>query len=171
MTLPYGTLVSSGSDYTMLQQVQSWIDTSKLTLTSLDPVMEETAFDLIYSRVSRAYDISSWTSQATSPALIQKAASLLIASWVYERAYAEVTAGEDNKYAMRLEDMAETIIAGIESGLLTLLDAGSQTALLPDSPEYMPSSSDDSAPVYDALGNLVNWEGSNDVKFRMSQRL
>jgi hypothetical protein len=166
-----------GSSSTLLQQTQQWLDTTKTPIASLDPALVQTATTMVFSRVSRVYNTATWLSgspatpdQTLCPSLVQTAISLLIASWMYAKAYSEVTAEEENKYAARLEGMAEDLTAGIEGGIISLMDANPSTFIPADEPDYMPATSDNSAPVYDALGSQIGRDGSNDVKFTMSGR-
>lgn len=166
-----------GSSYSLTQQTQQWLDTRKLAIGTLDVALVETATQLVFARVSRVYDTSTWLSgspptpdQALCPSLVQKAISLLIACWYYARAYSETTSEEENAYAARLESMAEDLTAGIEGGIISLTDANPATFIPADEPDFMPQTSDNSAPVYNALGNQIGRDGSNDVKFTMSGR-
>jgi hypothetical protein len=56
-----------------------------------------------------------------TPELIREAASLLMASYRYNKVYSEITV-TPNKYAIRLENRANMILDGIVSGLLILVD-------------------------------------------------
>jgi len=167
-----------GSAYTLTEQVQEWIDSTKLNITTVDPILVETAQTMVFSRLVRVYPMAAtaWVdgggviSQTNAPALVQKAVSLLIASWVYGRAYAEVTAEDENKYALRLESMAEDIVAAIESGIITLIDVDPTTYTPADEIDFMPGPTDGAAPIYNALGEQVGYQGSEDVKFRMATR-
>ncbi len=159
-----------GSTFTMLEQVQQWLDTTKLQLAEVDPVLADTAQQQVFARVSRVYDITNWQDQTTIPALVQQAISLLIASWIYDRAYSE-DAAEENKYALKLESMAEALIASIESGHISLLDANEATEELPpEQPVFVPNNDTGPAEIYDALGAKVGEMGSEDIKFRMGSR-
>lgn len=166
-----------GSSYTLTQQTQQWIDITKLEIVTLDAQLVETATELVFARVSRVYATTNWLSgtplvpdQTNCPALVQKAISLLIAAWIYARAYSEVTAETENKYALRLEEMAEALTAGIEAGILYLTDAAVNTFTPADQPAYEPSSATNVAPTYNAMGHIIGRIGSDDVKFRMSAR-
>jgi hypothetical protein len=167
-----------GSSYSLTQQTQQWLDETKLPIGTLDPVLVETATEMVFSRVSRVYDVTGWQNsgppiapnQSACPSLVQKAISLLLACWLYARAYSEVTDEEENKYAARLESMAEDLTAGIEGGIISLTDANPATFIPADEPDFMPAMADNAAPVVDALGYVVGREGSNQAKFTMSRR-
>jgi hypothetical protein len=156
-----------GSSYTLLQQTQQWLDPNKLTIVSLDPALVETVHDMVFARASASYNVAGWTSQANTPSLIQKVESLLLASWYYAKAYSEVTADTENRYASRLEQMAEDLLSAIEAGMVDLLDADPATFTPANNPNFLPSESFNGSIVYDAGGNQVGYAGSEDIKFRM----
>jgi len=159
-----------GSSYTLLQQTQPWLDPNKLTITTLDPAMVETSRDIIYARVSASYPTTGWTTQANTPSLIQKVQSMILASWYYAKAYSEVTADTENKYAMRLEQMAEDLLSAIEAGMVDLLDADPSTFVPANNPNFLPSDSFNGSQVYDAKGSVIGFSGDEDIKFRMGTR-
>lgn len=163
-----------GSALTLLQQVQGWLEATKSApslASGLDPALEEAAKNLVFARVGRVYDITLWVDQASTPALVTAAESMLIAAWIYYRQYSEVTAEDENKYAVRLEEMAENLVSGIESGIINLIDSDQKTVFeQPNNPDYIPSTLTSSGEVYDALGRTVGHMGSEDIKFRMGSR-
>lgn len=167
-----------GSSYTLTEQTQQWIDETKLPIGTLDVGLIETATQMVMSRVSRVYNVTGWIDsgppmspdQEACPSLVQKVISLLIASWLYARAYSEASDEVENKYASRLESMAEDLTAGIEGGIISLTDANPVTFIPADEPVYMPSVSDAAAPVYNGLGEQIGRDGSNDIKFTMAAK-
>ena len=156
-----------GSSFTLLQQTQQWLDPDKLTIVELNPALVETVHDMVFARASASYRVTGWTSQATTPSLIQKVESLLLASWYYAKAYSEVTASAENAYAKRLEQMAEDLLSAIESGMVDLLDADPSTYTPANNPNFLPSEQFNASQVYDGQGNAIGFIGSEDVKFRM----
>jgi len=156
-----------GSTFSMLEQVQQWIDTTKLPLEEVDPVLLDSAQSQVFARVSRVYDSTNWVDQDTIPALVQQAMALLVASWIYDRAYSEDTS-EENKYSLKLESMAEALIEGIESGTISLIDANEATMdIPPEQPIFLPNDTTGAAQLYSALGREIGDLGSEDIKFRM----
>jgi hypothetical protein len=161
-----------GTASTQLQQVQSWLESTKVSLDSVDPQLAETARALVFARVGRVYDTTLWVDQESTPLLVSDAIAMLIAAWTYDRQYAEVTSESENRYALKLENLAENLVSGIEAGNIDLDDANQAAAgESPEIPDYFPSQSSDGAEVYNGTGDQIGDIGDNDVKFTMSSRM
>jgi hypothetical protein len=108
--------------YVTLQEVQQWLERTKLDLTEFDIELEASAKSFVFAKVSRFYDTSTWLAANTTPELIRKILAILVAAWTYMRQYSE---DEDalNEYAEKLEKMAYDLIDGIIGGTLELSGA------------------------------------------------
>lgn len=113
-----------------LQQVQQWLETTKLTLSAYDPELEITAQASVFSAVAAQYDVTGWVAPASTPLLIREAIAMYVAAWTYLRAYSEDSPTE-NWYAMWLISEADTMIAGIVAGYTGLVEVPLETASTP----------------------------------------
>jgi hypothetical protein len=86
---------------------------------------------------------------------------------MYNRAYSE-DAEQDNKYADKLETMANNILTGIAKGEFILTDyTGPTPGPPPDQPDFFPMDITGSAQTYDGMGNPIGAMGDEDIKFWM----
>ena len=93
--------------------VQQWLEETKLTVDRTPDELDQTARDIVFSQVSQVYDTSTWVSTATTPSLILRICSMFIAAWIYERQYSENLPLDDTNWGVKLESMANLLIAGI----------------------------------------------------------
>lgn len=140
-----------------LAELQAWFESTKLEQRSVDATLEETARELVYSKVSGVYDTSSWVSVDTTPSLIRKVISLYVAAWIYKRAYSEDVRDTSETYGEELENMAKEVLAGIVDGSVDL-------------PAETVPSNGTGQPIFwpnDTTGVL---DPCSDVKFEMGTR-
>jgi hypothetical protein len=105
--------------YITVPDAQAWLEGTKLALTELDAQLETQISTQIISRLSGAFDTTSWVSAATTPPLIVSIIAMTYASWLYSRTYSE-DGPDSNEYALRLLAIAEINIAGLSDGTLLL---------------------------------------------------
>lgn len=152
----------------VLSQVQQWLETTKLRLDSIDPALEKTARDQVFSMLSAVFTINTWVDNSTTPTLVSQAIAMLVAAWTYNRAYSEeTTAG--NPYALWLEQKALALVDGIRDGSIDLIEVpgvGVEQAIL----SFLPNDATGTNEVYDGVGNLIGLQGSEDRKFFMGTR-
>jgi hypothetical protein len=100
-------------------EVQQWLEPSKLQVLVVDPELEASARDIVFTTVSRAYGVTTWLDSASTPSLIRKVMSMLVASWMYHRAFAN-DSDRELAWAVKLESMAMLAMTGIVSGAFDL---------------------------------------------------
>lgn len=150
-----------------LPKVQQWLETTKLTLASLDAELAETAREVAFSTLVNSYDTTVWVDTNTTPKLVQSAIAMLIAAWEYNRAYSEE--GGEATYGKDLEEKAYGLLNGIADGQVALEEypgVGAQSETI----SFLPDDSTGALEVYDGLGYLVGIAGDEDIKTRIGMR-
>jgi hypothetical protein len=98
---------------------QGWADRSKLTLSTLDLSLLDSIETEVLTRLSSAYDTSTWLDTTNTPPIVQVVICKYYVSWVYERAYSEnQDSGSD--YAAMLRMNAEMLITGLIDGTIDI---------------------------------------------------
>jgi hypothetical protein len=145
-------------------EAQAWLESSKLTLTSLDTEQEAQIASQVLARVVSAYpeDAVAWVDSTTTPRLIRSIIAMMYAGWYYDRQYSENP--EDNSYADRLRAAAESLLEGIIAGTIDVVEVDDlpnigQPAFYPtdasSAPDAKPSSTDPSAgPALFSIGKV-----------------
>jgi len=101
--------------------VQSWFTTDRLQLEVTDELSEEPNISAeVLGTVSSRYDTSAWISSSTTPQLIKSIISARVAAVRYRKHYADQL--DELFYADWLDDWAETLMEGVVSGSVELLD-------------------------------------------------
>lgn len=121
-----------------LQQVQAWLESTKLTLSAYDAELELVAQTQVFAAVAGQYDVSGWADNTSTPALISEIISMLIASWTYRRQYSE-DSDADNWYAIWLEGKANSILDAILGGTLALVGGTPLAGDGAGSPSFYPN--------------------------------
>src|SRR5882762_9162995 len=106
-----------------VDEANAWADHSKLNFGELDSDLEASQATQVLTKVSQVYDVTSWITPGTTPALIRKIISMLYVGWYYQRTYSE----DGN------------LIAGIISGAITLPDVPPGTDLGFSQPVFYPT--------------------------------
>jgi hypothetical protein len=116
---------------------QAWTEQTKLTVSALDSNLLGQVQTQVLSAVASSYDVSTWVSPATTPAMIKKIIAMEYVSWLYNRTYSE---DEDNtnSYANKLMAMAEAALSEIIAGTLDLLEVPN-TSTGPGTPAFYPT--------------------------------
>jgi hypothetical protein len=149
-------------------EVQQWLETTKLGITEVDVELESSASTYIFARLGETYDTSGWIGSTTTPALVRKLISMLIAAWTYERTYSE-SSPDQPTWAQRLEAMVEAILTGLTDGSIALVDLPAGD-IPTTTPEFWPTDDTGNTQQYDALGNPLGDVNSEDIKFTMGIR-
>lgn len=98
-----------------LQQVQAWLEQTKLTLPAFDTELELVARTNVFAKVANQYDVSAWIDAGSTPTIISEVVAMLVAAWTYRRQYSE-DSNNDNWYAVWLENQAWSIVDSIVAG-------------------------------------------------------
>lgn len=150
-------------------EVQQWLEKTKFTVVEVDEELEASAKDLVFSSAARLYDTALWVDEASTPSLIRKVMSMLVAAWTYEAALSEATT-DTNQYAALLEQRAMLLLAGINEGTIDLVDVPG-TVGASSGPAYWPTAETGSIQQYDAAGLPIGPDQySEDIKFTMGMR-
>lgn len=118
--------------------VQQWLERTKLTVERVPDELDQTAHDVVFGRVSQVYDVSDWIDVATTPSLILRIMSMLVAAWTYELTYSEDLPLDNNNWGVRLEAMAMGLIQDIVDKVLLLPTATVPTSGLSE-PIFFPT--------------------------------
>jgi hypothetical protein len=102
-------------------EVQQWIQDSRLTIASVDPPLESSAYSRVVGALALRYTTASWTDSTTTPALVRSIISMLIAAWTINKAHAE-TVGDVDAYGVHLESSAEVLLGGLADGSILIDD-------------------------------------------------
>lgn len=131
-----------------LAQVQQWLESTKLTLSSYDTELELTAERRVFAEAAQSYDVSGWVGTSTTPVLIQEIIAMFTAAWTYQRQYSE-DSETGSWYVTWLEGKAQSLLDSVSKGLIDLLD----TTQIPssDSPVFWPT--DAATSIADPLQN------------------
>jgi hypothetical protein len=106
-----------------LDEVQPWLEESKLRLAQDDELVEEvTASPLVLGKLAARFDTSTWVDENTTPEIVRKCIAMLCAAWRYNKHYSESEDGAGNPYANKLERMVwgdpPDFMGGIIGGIL-----------------------------------------------------
>ena len=107
-----------------VDDVQPWLEVSKLRLDSGDELLEEPfQSELVRSRLaSCGMDVTTWIDGDTTPDLVKSIIGMLVAAQRYNTYYSETDEGAGNPYANKLEERAKMLLEGICAGTIDLLD-------------------------------------------------
>lgn len=147
-----------------LQEVQQWLEKTKLELDVLSGSFEETARSMTFGEVAQQYTVTTWLDEVTTPTLIRKIVSMRIAGWTYKAAYSEDTG--QSPYGDWLLEQAANLVLSIVAGKIVLTDViiGSTTSA---PATFLPTNDTGRTQQYDALGHSVGLLDGEDIKFRM----
>ena len=120
-----------------VQEANAWADKVKLNIGFLDSELENTQATQVLSRVSQAYNVSSWVDTTSTPSLIRKIIAMLYVGWFFQLTYSEDDS--TSSYGLLLINQAENLINGIVDGSITLVDAVAGTDLGLSQPAFYPT--------------------------------
>lgn len=105
-----------------IEDVQAWLETSKLSITSLDIELEQQITAETLGALQAAYpsEVTSWVDANTTPVIVKKIIAMQIAGWMYLRAYSE--SDEDGLYGDKLLEKAAVLLAAIVEGITDIVE-------------------------------------------------
>jgi len=151
-------------------EVQSWLDVNKLPLAPNDPLPEEVnAASGVLGRLANVYpEAATWTTEANTPVIVRVIISALTAGYRYNKIYSEEE-DSGNRYANKLEARALELLSMVVNGDLAITDVPVSLVTSFD-PIFWPNDITGAAAIYDGLGVQIGSEGTEDIKFHMSDR-
>lgn len=117
-------------------EANAWLDSTKLTLSSIEVELEEQVKNQIFARLHGAFDTSGWVSNLSTPKLVRTILAMYYVSWIYDRAYSDDA--ESNAYAQLLRQMADANIVGLVAGTIELTEFPDLNAGI-SSPSFFPN--------------------------------
>jgi hypothetical protein len=119
-----------------VEQAQAWLETTKLSIDTLDENLLDELETEILARLGASFDTGTWLDDSSTPKLVRTAIAKMYAAWVYNRTYSEDTEGQ-NAYAAKLEANAEMLISGMLDGTIDIpgVDPGDPSG----QPSYYPN--------------------------------
>lgn len=106
-------------------QVQTWLESTKLNVATLDAGLEAQVSSEILGRLTETYSAytSSWVDATTTPVIVQKAMAMMYAGWIFDRTYAEVVSQESgNSYGKTLRSWANVLLSDIIRGAVSIAE-------------------------------------------------
>ncbi len=103
-----------------VEDVQAWLEPTKLSVDVLDAALESQIAEQIVSRVSVNHDTRAWVDPAATPKLVKSAIAMQYAAWTINKSYSQQ--GDIEPYANQLIRWSESLVGGIVSGTSDLLD-------------------------------------------------
>lgn len=104
-----------------LADANAWLESTKLTLSAIDPELERQISSLILGRLAPVFDTSSWLNDQSTPALVRTIIAMNYVAWVYDKNYSDDA--EDNAYARLLRQYADVNMAALIAGDIELAEA------------------------------------------------
>lgn len=105
-----------------IDDVQPWLETSKLRINTDDELPEEPIMsEFVLARLASRLDVSTWIDESTTPELVRYIIGMLVAAMRYNKYYSETADDGGNPYADKLEAMAENLIVGILEGDIIII--------------------------------------------------
>lgn len=104
-------------------QVQAWLETTKCTISAIDPNLEAEVSGEVLGRLTQTYNefVPAWVDSTTTPAIVQKVIAMMYAGWFYDRQYAEVISQEPGQsYGLTLRTWAAQLLADIIRGIVAI---------------------------------------------------
>jgi hypothetical protein len=150
------------------EEIQQWLEKTKFRVQEVPVELEASARDVVFSSAARVYDTTTWVDEATTPSLIRKIMSMLVAAWTYEAALSESTT-DTNQYAALLEQRAMLLLSGVNEGTIDLSEVEG-TVGASTGPAFWPTALTGSVQQYDAAGIPIGDAYSEDIKFTMGMR-
>jgi len=121
----------------VLADAQAWLENTKANLVTLDLNLESQVSGDVLGRLSDTYSsptfgVPTWIDNTTTPVLVKQCIAMLYAGWFYDRQFSEMVAAEGPSYGTVLRNYAETLIEGIISGSIILVE------IEPNEPDVAP---------------------------------
>lgn len=106
-------------------QVQTWLESTKLTITSLDAGLEAQVSGEVLGRLTETYAqyVPLWVDSSTTPEVVQQVIAMMYAGWAYDRAYAEVVSQTPGpSYGVTLRTWAVALMNDIIRGGVSIAE-------------------------------------------------
>lgn len=131
-----------------VDEANAWLEPTKLTLTTptfSEPTslaLEESAVELIFSRLRLYTDTTIWTDEEDTPDLIRKLIAMMYVAYTYDKTYSDNA--DDNAYANRLRRAVDLAIEGIIEGTYQIEGVDIPTI---GPPEFFPTDASSANPA------------------------
>lgn len=102
-----------------IDDVQAWVENSKIVPPSLDLDHVDQIETEILARLGGVYNTSLWVDKATTPRLIQVIIAKTYTGWLYDKMYSE-NQSQPNIYSRMIKQNAEMLIDGILDGTIEI---------------------------------------------------
>lgn len=102
-------------------EVQQWIQDTRLTIATVDPALDASAYSRVVGVLALRYTTGTWIDSSTTPSLVRSIISMLIAAWTINKAHAE-TMGDVDAYGVHLESSALVLLGGLADGSILIDD-------------------------------------------------
>lgn len=99
--------------------VQAWLETTKLTITTIDPALDLQVETQILAQLEAGFNVTAWTNSGTTPEIIRTIMAMEYASLLYDKQYSE-DSDQTNPWAARLDLMANDLLQGTLTGSVTV---------------------------------------------------
>jgi hypothetical protein len=111
----------------VLADAQAWLENTKANLTTLDLNLEAQVSSDVLARLAEVFDdptfgVPTWMDNTTTPALVKQVIAMFYAGWFYDRQFSEMVAAEGMSYGTVLRNYAETLLEGIITGSIILVE-------------------------------------------------
>lgn len=113
-----------------IADVQAWVESTKLSPTSLDTAQLDQLETEVFAKISSVYDTSGWIDKASTPRLVQVIIAKTYAGWLYDKYYSE-NQNNPNQYAKLVKGNAESLIQGIRDGSIEIPNVPATNAIAP----------------------------------------
>lgn len=117
-------------------QVQTWLESTKLTVASIDAGLEAQVANEVLGRLTQTYSqfVSNWVDATSTPVVVQQVMAMMYAGWFYDRAYSEVISdGRSASYGATLKNWALSLLTDIIRGSVSI------TEIEPNQPAVAPA--------------------------------
>jgi hypothetical protein len=105
--------------------VQTWLESTKLPIASVDPNLETDVAAEVLGRLSSTYSkyVPTWTDSTNTPQVVKQVIAMYYAGWMYDRAFSEVETGEGNSsYGALLRRWASNLLQDIIRGAVSIVE-------------------------------------------------
>lgn len=99
---------------------QAWAEESKLSISELDPELEDAVATGIIARLAGSFNTAPWIDNTNTPKLVRKIIAMAYVAWFISRAYSSDEGRND--YSQRLLAMVNDLIEGLIAGSIILVD-------------------------------------------------
>ena len=106
-------------------QVQTWLDSTKLTISSIEFGLEAQVSGEILGRLTQTYSqfVPLWVDATTTPEVVQQCISMIYAGWMYDRSYSEVVSSQaPASYGITLRNWGYSLLSDIISGSVAIAE-------------------------------------------------